>query len=179
MSWEKKQCLKNWFCRACKGIVQQRRHKITSCEKKQCLKNWFCRHSRTISFLLFYSKGFKEGRLYDTTSSCVCTDDCSCLTILVLPGVVTAIASYLLWFERKQSYEQVSILLAWMNYHIILPKSKQHYFCVPFDGDCIDDSKLLCGVQEHYLCKNGLQLIMDINSTRWFCPFIVWQDIHQ
>ncbi len=68
-----------------------------------------------------------EGHLYDTTH---CGNQtCICLSILLLPGVVIAIASYLVFFMRKPKCQQDSILLDWIIYCISLPGSKLHFLC--------------------------------------------------
>ena len=57
------------------------------------------------AWLVYYFKW----DLYDTTH---CSNKtCNCLSILLLPGMVAAIASYLVLFERKPMSQQDSILL--------------------------------------------------------------------
>jgi hypothetical protein len=86
---------------------------------------------------------------------------------LLLPGVVAAIASYLIFFERKTKSQQDMILLDWILYRISFPANKTRFFHVPFDGDCIDDSDTIAEMQRHYFCQKGLQTVMDISPTRW------------
>ena len=56
------------------------------------------------------------------------SQNCNCLSILLLPSVITSIASYLVFFERQSKHQQDTILLDWILYRISLPQSKCHFF---------------------------------------------------
>lgn len=107
-----------------------------------------------------------EGRLYKASlcGNIVC---CNCLSILLLPTAVAAIASYLVSFKRKTKYDQDSILLSWMIYCITLPGSKSHWFHVSFDGGTIDDMDAIDEILTHSICKKGLQFMMGISNLQW------------
>jgi hypothetical protein len=40
---------------------------------------------------------------------------------------------------------------------------------MPFDEDSIVDADVRDNLQSHYLCKNGLQLVMGVGNWQWFC----------
>ena len=76
-----------------------------------------------------------EGRLFDCPApSCGGADDCNGPSILIVPGVVQAVANYLLWFEWQKTDHQDTILLGWFFYHISLPCSKYHFFACHLMG---------------------------------------------
>ena len=69
-----------------------------------------------------------EQLLYDCPApSCGGADDCDFLSILVITGLIWAVAKYFLWFERQLTEQQDSILLGWLIYHISLPHSKSQF----------------------------------------------------
>ena len=107
-----------------------------------------------------------EGRLA-TAPDCG-SQNCNCLSILLIPSVITSIASYLVFFERQSKHQQDTILLDWIIYRIALPQSKCHFFRVPFDGNVIENNvDAVDDIQAHFLCSKGLQIMLNISKKRW------------
>jgi hypothetical protein len=111
-----------------------------------------------------------EGQLYNCPApSCGGADDCNCLSILIILGVIRLVANYLLWFKWQPTEHQDSILLGWFIYHISLPHSKSHFSPMPFDGESIDDVDVCDDLMSHYWCRMGLQSVMGVGMLQWFC----------
>jgi hypothetical protein len=94
---------------------------------------------------------------------------CECVSILHDRPILSAIASYLAWFEQRSKYEQDSILLQWAIYYKVLPKSNMTWYHVPYDGSCFsidDDEETIMLLRSHLFCSAGLRLVVGIGKHR-------------
>jgi hypothetical protein len=94
--------------------------------------------------------------------------DCECLSILEDDQVSKAVASYLVWFEKKSKHEQDLILMEWYRYarNIGVVDNKTNYYQVPFDGELVNHPSLRSKIIEHKLCQSGMQRVMSVGDTR-------------
>ena len=95
---------------------------------------------------------------------------CGCLEIVHDSNAQSAIAKYLTWFERRNKYEQDSIVFEWWRYVLILKASNEQrkgmkngkVFCLPFVDDGTDDGTDAVDdkVRTYLLCKRGLVILL-------------------
>jgi hypothetical protein len=107
----------------------------------------------------------------------VCSCQGNCLRILDDKIICTAVASYLVWFERKSKNDQDNIMSQWMIYgpspggrhsrSTSQHDRREYGFHVPFDGLCLDDDGYsLAMIRSHHLCALGLQFVMGIGRRQ-------------
>ena len=100
-----------------------------------------------------------------------------CLRILDDQVICSAVASYLVSFERKSKREQDNIILQWIIYgrhpggrHSLCTshhKRRAFGYHVPFDGLCLDDDEeSLEKICSHHFCELGLQFVMGIGRRQ-------------
>ena len=100
---------------------------------------------------------------------CLCQGNC--LRLLEDDVICSAVASYLVLFERRSKNKQDNIILQWMIYGHA-PGTSQHSrreygYHVPFDGSCLDDDgDSLVMILSHSFCRLGLQSVMGIGRRR-------------
>ena len=101
----------------------------------------------------------------------------NCLRLLADDVICSAVASYLVWFERRSKNEQDKIILQWMIYgHVpggrhslsTSQHSRREYgYHVPFDGSLFDDDgESLERIRSHHFYSLGLQFVMGIGKFR-------------
>jgi len=110
-----------------------------------------------------------NARLEGTDMAMECANmACDCLSILDDKNVRQAVATYLVWFERKSKFEQDSVLMEWYRY-AHSGTEKANFFQLPFDGNSITNLSVKKSLHCHKLCQSGMQLVMGIGDTR-MCP---------
>ena len=108
-------------------------------------------------------------------SSCSCKTDC--LRILDDQVICSAVANYLVSFERKSKREQDNIILQWIIYgrhpggrHSLCTShhnQRRFGYHVPFDGLCLgDDGESLEKIRSHHFSELGLQFVMGTGRRR-------------
>jgi hypothetical protein len=106
-----------------------------------------------------------------------CSCQGNCLRILEDEVICSAVASYLVWLERRSKYEQDNIILQWVIYgqapggrHSLSTshhRRREHGYHVPFDGSLFDDDgESLERIRFHHFCSLGLQFVMGIGKFR-------------
>ncbi len=94
--------------------------------------------------------------------------ECECLSILGDDQVSKAVASYLVWFEKKSKHEQDLILMEWYRYarNIGVLANKTNCYQVHIDGDLVNHRSLQLKITEHKLCQSGMQRVMSVGDNR-------------
>jgi len=109
-----------------------------------------------------------DNRFENRASSICPNSQCDCLAILRNRNACFAIARFLAWFKKKDTYEQNSIVFEWYRYSSLfrLPgKGSPILFRLPYIDDGMEDIPEM--VRNHVLCSRGLQFILDWGRKRY------------
>ena len=90
---------------------------------------------------------------------------CNCLSILDDKNVWQAVATHLVWFERKSKFEQDSVVMEWYRY-ARLGTEKANFFQLPLDSNLMTNLSIKKSLHCHKLCQSRMQLVMGIGGTR-------------
>lgn len=94
--------------------------------------------------------------------------DCDCLDILTDVNVRECVAKYLVQFERKNKYDQDSIILEWYKYAIAARTGRRHmWYHLPYDATWTDDIDCIRVSQAHTLCTRGMCSLLGIGKCRF------------
>ena len=106
---------------------------------------------------------------FETRASSICPNSqCDCLAILRNRNARSAVARYVAWFKKKETYEQNSIVFEWYRYsslHRLPGKGSPNLFRLPYIDDGTEDIPKM--VRDHVLCSRGLQFILDWGRKRF------------
>ncbi len=109
-----------------------------------------------------------DNRFETRASSIFPNSQCDCLAILRNQNARSAVARYVAWFKKKETYEQNSIVFEWYRYsslHRLPGKGSPNLFRLPYIDDGTEDMPEM--VRDHVLCSRGLQFILDWGRKRF------------
>ncbi len=78
--------------------------------------------------------------------------NCDCFVVQTNQNIQDCVAKYLVQFERKNKYDQDSIILEWYKYAIAARTGHKHlWYCLPYNATWPVDINCLCPSQAHEL----------------------------
>ena len=96
--------------------------------------------------------------------------DCSCLKILKNDRVRSCVAEYLVWFEKKNKYDQDSIILDWYRY-AHQGKGRKKLYMLPYksngDGATSSSDPTMATLRDAKVCSKGIQKVTFIGKSRF------------